>query len=140
MKKFKFTVAGNKYDVEIKDFEDSVATIEVNGTTYEVEVHQEVKTPKTPKLVRKEVVRNPGEGAVPTKSTGAGATKAPLPGNIFKINVSVGDAVKRGDVLLIMEAMKMENNVLAEKDGVVKAIKVEVGAAVLQNDILIEFE
>jgi biotin carboxyl carrier protein len=140
MKKFEFTVAGNRYSVEVKDFEDSIATIEVNGTTYEVEVHQEVKKTKTPKLVRKEVVRKPGEGAVPQKATGAGAIKAPLPGNIFKINVAIGDAVKKGDVLMVMEAMKMENNVLAVKDGVVKNIKVALGDAVLQNDILIEFE
>lgn len=140
MKKFEFTVAGNRYNVEVKDFEDAIATIEVNGTTYEVEVHQEVKKTKTPKLVRKEVERKPGEGAVPNKSTGAGAIKAPLPGNIFKIGVAVGDSVSKGDLLLIMEAMKMENNVLAEKDGVIKSIKVGVGDAVLQNDILIEFE
>ncbi len=140
MKKFDFTVNGNKYNVEVKDFEDSLATIVVNGTTYEVEVRQEVKKTKTPKLVRSAVVSKPGEGAVPNKATGAGAIKAPLPGNIFKINVAVGDAVKKGDVLLIMEAMKMENNVLAEKDAVVKSIKVGLGDAVLQNDILIEFE
>ncbi len=140
MKKFDFTVNGNKYNVEVKDFEDSLATIVVNGTAYEVEIHQEVKKTKTPKLVRKEVERKPGEGAVPNKATGAGAIKAPLPGNIFKLNVAVGDTVKKGDVLLIMEAMKMENNVLAEKDAVVKNIKVAVGDAVLQNDILIEFE
>ncbi|MCW3789131.1 biotin/lipoyl-containing protein [Plebeiibacterium sediminum] len=140
MKKFDFTVNGNKYHVEVKDFEDSLATVVVNGTAYEVEVHQEVKKTKTPKLVRKEVERKPGEGAVPNKATGAGAIKAPLPGNIFSINVAVGDAVKKGDVLLVMEAMKMENNVLAEKDAVVKNIKVAVGDAVLQNDILIEFE
>jgi len=140
MKKFDFTVNGNKYSVEVKDFEDSLATIVVNGTTYEVEVHQEVKKTKTPKLVRKEVERKPGEGAAPNKATGAGAIKAPLPGNVIKINVAVGDTVRKGDVLLIMEAMKMENNVLAEKDAVVKNIKVAVGAAVLQNDILIEFE
>ncbi len=139
MKKFDFTVAGNRYKVEVKDFEDSIATIEVNGTTYEVEVHQEVKKTKTPKLVRKEVVRKPGEGMV-QKSTGASSIKAPLPGNIFKINVAPGDAIKKGDVLLVMEAMKMENNVLAEKDGIVKTIKVGLGDAVLQNDILIEFE
>ena len=140
MKKFEFTIAGNRYNVEVKDFEDSIATVNVNGTTYEVEVHQEVKKSKTPKLVRKPVERQPGEGAVPQKATGAGAIKAPLPGNIFKINVAVGDSVAPGDVLMIMEAMKMENNVLAVKGGVVKTIKVEVGDAVLQNDILIEFE
>jgi len=140
MKKFEFTISGNRYNVEVKDFEDSIATVQVNGTTYEVEIHQEVKKTKTPKLVRKEVERKPGEGAVPTKGAGAGALKAPLPGNIFKINVAPGDVVKRGDVLVVMEAMKMENNVLAEKDGVVKVVKVQLGASVLQNDILIEFE
>ncbi len=142
MKKYDFSIAGNKYSVEVKDFEDSVATIAVNGTVYEVEVHQEKKNvvSKTPKLVRKTVVKDPGEGAVPQKATGAGALKAPLPGNIFRIDVAVGATVTKGDVLIVMEAMKMENNVLAEKDGVVKNIKVAVGDAVLQNDILIEFE
>lgn len=140
MKKFEFTIAGNRYDVVIKDFEDTIATMEVNGTTYEVEVHQEVRKSKTPKLVRSNVVSGPGEGAVPQKATGAGAVTAPLPGNIIKIEVAVGDTVKRGDVLVIMEAMKMENNVLAEKGGIVKSIKVKLGDAVLQNDILIEFE
>ncbi len=141
MKKFDFSISGNKYNVEIKDFEDSVATISVNGTTYEVEVHQEKKTvSKTPKLVRKVVKQEPGEGAVPQKATGAGAIKAPLPGNVFRIDVAIGDDVAKGDVLLVMEAMKMENNVLAEKAGVVKSIKVGLGDAVLQNDILIEFE
>ncbi len=142
MKKFDFSVSGNKYSVEIKEFEDSMATIVVNGTVYEVELHEEKKSvvSKTPKLVRKTVTNAPGEGAVPQKATGAGALKAPLPGNIFKINVAVGDSVSKGDTLVVMEAMKMENNVLAEKDGVVKNIKVAVGDAVLQNDILIEFE
>ncbi|TAJ05737.1 biotin/lipoyl-binding protein [Marinilabiliaceae bacterium JC017] len=139
MKKFEFTIAGNKYQVEVKDFEDNIASLEVNGTAYEVEIHQEVKKAKTPKLVRKEVKRKPFEGMV-KKAGGAATVKAPLPGNIFKINVGVGDAVKKGDVLLIMEAMKMENNVLAEKEGTIKTIKVSVGDAVLQNDVLIEME
>ena len=74
------------------------------------------------------------------KKDGGKAIKvnAPLPGNIFKVLVNEGDTVKKGDVLLIMEAMKMENNVLAEKDGTVSSVKVSVGDAVLQNDVLIE--
>ena len=137
MKKFDFTIKGNKYHVHMKDFEDNMATIEVNGTEYAVEVHQEVaKKPKTPKLVRKAVVNKPGEGTI-KKSTGSADVKAPLPGNIFKIMVSEGDAVAKGDTVLIMEAMKMENEVKAEKDGVVKEIKVAEGDAVLQSDVLI---
>jgi biotin carboxyl carrier protein len=139
MKKFEFTIRGNKYQVEVKDYEDNLATLDVNGTTYEVEVHQEVKKAKTPKLVRQEVKRKPGEGLIKKSATG-NVVKAPLPGNIFKLNVAVGDAVKKGDVLLVMEAMKMENDVLAEKDGTVKTVKVSVGEAVLQNDVLLEME
>jgi biotin carboxyl carrier protein len=139
MKKYKFTIQGNEYDVRIKDFEDKVAQIEVNGTEYEVEVQNEVKQSKTPRLVRKPVAQKPGEGEI-AKSSGGGTVKveAPLPGNIFKILVKEGDTIKKGDTLLVMEAMKMENNVLAEKDGVVSSIKVKEGDAVLQGDLLIE--
>lgn len=140
MKKFEFTISGNKYQVHIKDFEDNLAQIEVNGTQYEVEVHQEMKKAKTPRLVRKEIQRKPGEGFITKKSGGAVTVKAPLPGNIFKILVKEGDTIVKGDTLLVMEAMKMENNVLAEKDGIVKSIKVAVGDAVLQNDVIIEME
>lgn len=139
MKKFKFTIKGNDYEVKINDVEGEVAQIEVNGTEYNVQLHREVKQSKTPKLVRKPVEKKPGEGTIQKAQTGAGVlVKAPLPGNIFKILVNVGDTIKKGDNLLIMEAMKMENNVLAEKEGVVKTIKVKPGDAVLQGDVLIE--
>ncbi|MBK3518699.1 biotin/lipoyl-containing protein [Carboxylicivirga marina] len=141
MKKFSFTIRGNKYDVHLKDIEENIAQLDVNGTQYEVEIHQEVKKAKTPRLVRKEIQRKPGEGFI-TKKDGGKVVKvnAPLPGNIFKVLVKEGDEVKKGDVLLVMEAMKMENNVLAEKEGTVASVKVSVGDAVLQNDVLIEME
>lgn len=140
MKKFEFTIKGHKYEVVVKEFDDNVAHIEVNGTSYEVEVHKEVKTTKTPKLVRKPVVTKPGEGTISKSNTGLYKVKSPLPGSIFKLCVAVGDSVQKGDVLLIMEAMKMENNILSEKDGVVKSIKVAVGDAVMQEDVLMELE
>ncbi|MFB6340712.1 biotin/lipoyl-containing protein [Saccharicrinis sp. FJH62] len=139
MKKLEFTIKGNKYSVHIKDVEDNIAHIEVNGTEYAVEINQEVKRTKTPKLVRKDVVKKPGEGTI-KKTSGGSILKAPLPGSIFKILVSAGDEVKKGQNLLIMEAMKMENEIQSEKDGVIKALKVNVGDAVLQGDVLIEFE
>ena len=86
------------------------------------------------------MVSKPGEGTITKKETAAYKVKAPLPGSIFKLNVAVGDSVKKGDTLLIMEAMKMENNIMAEKDGVVKSVKVAVGDAVLQEDVLMEIE
>ncbi|MUP38779.1 biotin/lipoyl-containing protein [Labilibaculum euxinus] len=138
MKKFKFTIRGQEYDVEIKDFEGSNAKIEVNGTSYDVDVHIADKSSKTPRLVRKQVVNKPGEGSIKKSGGGASTVKAPLPGSIIKINIAVGDSINPGDTLLVMEAMKMENNVLAEKGGTVKAIKVAVGDSVLQDDVLIE--
>jgi glutaconyl-CoA/methylmalonyl-CoA decarboxylase subunit gamma len=140
MKKFNFSISGNKYEVDIKEIEDDVAQIEVNGTIYNVEIHREVKAIKTPKLVRSAIVSKPGEGSIQRKDASGYQVKSPLPGNIFKILVKEGDVITKGDVVLIMEAMKMENNVMAEKDGTVKSVKVKVGDNVLQNDVLVEFE
>ncbi len=138
MKKFNFKIRGNKYDVHLREVEDNIATIEVNGTMYEVEIEQTTPVKKTPKLVRKPIQRKAGEGFISKNESKGYKVKAPLPGNIFKINVSEGDVVKKGDVLLIMEAMKMENNVLAEKEGTVSKVAVAVGDAVLQDAVLIE--
>jgi biotin carboxyl carrier protein len=142
MKKFKFKIRGNSYDVEIKEIEDSIARIEVNGTEYEVEIEQKESTPsKTPKLVRSQVQTKRSDSKIKKKvSSRATQVKAPLPGNIFKILVKEGEEVKKGDKIMIMEAMKMENNVLAEKDGTVSKIKVSEGDSVLQNDVLAEIE
>ncbi len=139
MKKYKFTIRGNKYDVHLKSIEDNIAELDVNGTTYEVEIHGEVKTSKTPTLVRKPVEKKPGEGQI-TKaaSTGKHKVTAPLPGTILKVNVNVGDVVTEGQSLMVMEAMKMENQVQTTKAGEVTSIKVNVGDSVLQDDVLIE--
>lgn len=139
MKKYKFTIKGHEYDVEIKDFDENIANIEVNGTPYKVEVHKEMKTTKTPTLIRKTPTA-PKENKPLQRSSTLSTIKAPLPGNILQILVKVGDEVKRGQNLLIMEAMKMENNVLAEKEGIISSIKINVGDTVLQNDTLIEIE
>lgn len=137
MKKYNFTINGNKYEVSLKDIADNIASIEVNGTPYDVEIHKEIKQTKTPKLVRQEVKNEPGEGTfVQKESSGGFPVESPLPGNIFKIIVKEGDAVKKGDVLVIVEAMKMENNIMAEKDGVIQNIKIKEGDSVLQNDQL----
>jgi len=138
MKKFKFTIKGQDFDVDIKEIEGSNAHIEVNGTVYDVEIKVDEKANKTPQLIRRPVINKPGEGQIKKSGGGASAVKAPLPGTIIKIGVAVGDAINAGDTLLVMEAMKMENNVLAEKAGTVKTIKVNVGDAVLQEDVLIE--
>jgi glutaconyl-CoA/methylmalonyl-CoA decarboxylase subunit gamma len=138
MKKFKFTISGNQYDVQINDIEDNIADLEVNGTQYKVEIHQEVKRNKTPKLIRKPVQKAPGEGEIQKRSSQAKAIKAPLPGTILSIAVKEGDTVTKGQTLMVMEAMKMENSIMAEADGTVAAIKVSAGQSVLQDDVLVE--
>ncbi len=139
MKKYKFTISGNDYDVHIKDIEDNVAELDVNGTIYKVEIHNEIKTTKTPKLVRKPVEKMPGEGQIKkSESTGKHPVLAPLPGTILKLNVAVGDVIAEGQNVLVMEAMKMENQVQTTKGGEVLSIKVNVGDSVMQDDVLME--
>jgi len=143
MKKFKFTIQGNEYEVDIKEIdENNIAKIEVNGTQYEVEVHiEKQKITKTPTLVRQNIpVERKDSKIKKTVSSRAHALKAPLPGSIFKILKNVGDEVKKGETILIMEAMKMENNIQSEKDGTIVSMKVKEGDTVLQNDVLAEIE
>ncbi len=138
MKNFKFTISGNTYEVEIKDFEKNTAIIEVNGTLYTVELHREIKKTKTPTLVRAEVPLSKREKIEKKEKGSSDPVTAPLPGNIIEILVKPGDLVKKGQILLVMEAMKMENKIQSEKDGVVESVKVIPGSNVLQGDILIE--
>lgn len=141
MKTFKFIIKGQKYDIAVNETDEDHLEVDVNGTTYKVEVEQAATAKKTPKLVRKPVAKKPGEGKL-QKSAGTGGhkVKAPLPGNIMKINIKPGDQVIKGQTLLVMEAMKMENNIQADKEGTIKDIKINEGDSVLQDDVLIEME
>jgi len=141
MKKFRFTIHGNNYDVEVHGVEENTAKVEVNGTLYDVEINRELKSSKTPTLVRAEPPKpSPKESRIPkaASSTSNVAVKAPLPGTIISVLIREGDKVALGQKILTMEAMKMENNVLSEKDGVVTRVLVKPGDTVLQNDVLIE--
>jgi len=143
MKKFKFAINGNNYEVEILGIEDNIARVEVNGTLYNVEIQKDLKVPKTPTLVRAEAPKPTlKETKIPkniTRTTNM-AIKAPLPGIIVQVLVKAGDKVSIGDKLLTMEAMKMENNVVSEKDGIVRVVNVKPGDTVQQNDTLVEIE
>lgn len=149
MKKFNFTISGNSYSVNVKGIEGNIAEIEVNGTPYDIEIAQEVKTTKTPVvLVRKEVNTKQGDERVKEnlspvsegKKPSAKTIKSPLPGNILKVNVNVGDSFEDGDVLMVMESMKMENDILAERSGTITKVCVQVGKTVLQDEVLFEIE
>ncbi len=144
MKSFKFTIQGNKYDVNIVNIEDNIAEIEVNGTVYKVEVDKKITSSKTPKLVRSvavpstETTPSQLKTSSPTAPKGTGYVKSPLPGIILDVLVKESDLVKIGQKLILLEAMKMENNINADKEGKVKAVKVKKGDNVLEGDVLIE--
>lgn len=138
MRKFKFVIQGNNYEVEIKSIEEEVAKVEVNGTDYAVEIQRSVQKPKTPTLVRP-AVKPPEEKPKEAVSGNARAT-APLPGNILQVIKNEGDTVKKGDLVIMYEAMKMENKVLAERDGVIRNMTVSPGDTFLQGDVLFEIE
>jgi len=143
MKKFKFTINGNIYEVDIQSIEDNMAEVEVNGTTFKVEVDKAMQTSKTPKLVRSVSVPSTDSApsiaktSSPSGPKGTGSIKSPLPGTILEIHVKEGDAIKVGQKLITLEAMKMENNITADKEGKVTSLKVHRGDAVMEGDVLI---
>lgn len=137
MKEFKFTIHGNTYAVEVMAIEDNIATMEVNGTPYKVEIERKVKKTKTPTIVR--APQGPTKPKIDKKEGGtAHAILAPLPGSIIELKVSPGDIIEKGQLLMVMEAMKMENQVLADRKGVVEKVHVGPGDTVLQGDHLID--
>jgi glutaconyl-CoA/methylmalonyl-CoA decarboxylase subunit gamma len=137
MKQFKFTIHGNDYAVDIISLDENIAHIEVNGTPYDVEVHKKIKTSKTPRVIAPPA-KEPSKPDIEKRDRGdAHPITAPLPGNILEIKVKPGDIITKGQVLLVMEAMKMENNVLADRKGVIESIPVKIGDTVLQGDVLV---
>ncbi len=146
MKKYKFTIHGNEYEVHILQVEDNVIDLEVNGSAYQVEVDKSIQPVKTPRLVRSRAIpptdTTPSEGtgtkASAAKPTAGGVIKSPLPGSIINIYVKVGDHIKPGQKLLLLEAMKMENNIDADREGTVTAIHVRPGQSVMEGDVIME--
>lgn len=143
MKKFKFKIHGAEYDTEIISIEDNKAEISINGTIYEVEVDKELEVSKTPKLMRSvaipstDIHPSQSKTASPSAPKGAGNVKSPLPGVILDIHVRENDSVKIGQKLITLEAMKMENNINADRDGKISLIKVSRGDSVMEGDVLI---
>ena len=131
MKEFKFKIDGQEYAAQVEEQESGVQ-VTVNGKAYNVEVEQEEHHVARP-------VQRVAVAAAPKAAAGSAAKiSAPLPGNITKILVSAGAKVKKGEVIMTMEAMKMENNISAEFDCTVKNIVAQVGQSVNQGDVLAE--
>jgi len=139
MKNFRFKIHDNNYNVKIVSHEGSMIELEVNGTSYSVKMKEEIKKTKTPTLVRA-ASKRPSEPLKVNPSSSKTKIVAPIPGVVLSLDVKVGDVIKVGDRLLVLEAMKMENNITSEKSGTITAINVAVGQQVLQNELMIELE
>ncbi len=142
MKEYKYKIDGKEYAVKIDKIEGDQAQLEVNGTPYSVEIIQEKK--ETPKVFKPAPAAAPAATAAPAPAaapaaTGKGkAVKAPLPGVIISVDVQVGQQVKRGQQVAVLEAMKMENGINAECDGTITEVKVKAGDSILEGtDIVI---
>lgn len=143
MKEYKYTINGNKYEVTIAGIEDNIANVIVNGEEYKVEMEKE------PEPEKKKVVVKPVAQPTPETQPATGhnakvnlnnAVKSPLPGVITEIKVAVGDEVKAGDTVVVLEAMKMANNLDAERGGKVTAVLVSEGESVMEDTPLIVIE
>ena len=147
MNKYQYKVQGVDYDVEIEEVEGNVAKVNVNGIRFDVELKQPINPTSSLKKVRVEAPKPVARPAVatapaapaaaPAAQAGAGSpVKAPLPGTVTELKVKVGDAVKPGDTVLVLEAMKMQNNIESEYEGTVTSITVSQGETVMEGAVL----
>lgn len=142
MNKYQYKVQGVDYDVEIVDVEGNIAKVNVNGISFEVEMKRPINPvtmPHRPKVSAPVTPAAPmPEKPKAAAPAGAGMkVTAPLPGTITDIKVKVGDTVKDGDTVIILEAMKMQNNIEAECSGTVTSVLVNKGDTVMEGDALI---
>jgi glutaconyl-CoA/methylmalonyl-CoA decarboxylase subunit gamma len=155
MKKFRFTINGISYEVDIISDTDGFAIVEVNGVTYKVGLEGNIPIPQqqalkvsqpekpTPAVIPQPIFEQPviiEQATIQNESTPieGSSIHCPLPGVILDILVKTGDSVKAGQKLFVLEAMKMENDINADRDGKVIAIHVQKGDSVMEGDVLIE--
>ncbi len=149
MRTYSYTINGARYDVTIESLRDQVAKLNVNGVAFDVEILgaplsegdlPEVAAAATPAAPVAAAPKAESAPAAPAAKGAAGAgepVNAPLPGVVTKVLVAAGQAVKKGDTVVVLEAMKMENNITAECDGTVTGICVAAGDSVLEGTTLL---
>lgn len=150
MKQYKYKIDGAQYDVTIDSIVGKIAKVEVNGIPFEVEMQgsslveedlptmsDDASAAAAPAAPATPVAEQPAATAAAAGPGDGTPVKAPLPGVVAKIPVSVGQVVKKGETVLVLEAMKMENNITAEADGTVTGICVAQGDSVMEGTTLL---
>ena len=145
MSKYQYKVQGVDYEVEIEEVEGNIAKVTVNGKSFEVELPEPVKSAPRPAKPAVSAPSRPSSSApekapaIKPKAAAGSGTKvlAPLPGTITEVKVQVGQQVNVGDVVLVLEAMKMQNNIEAEYAGTVTSITVKQGDTVMEGSVLL---
>jgi biotin carboxyl carrier protein len=143
MKQYRFKINGNQYNVDINSVEGNIASVSVNGTSYQVELEDAPTAPVQAVPVQTSVITPaaaPAQAAPAPNPAASGAGKpvtSPLPGVIIAVKVNVGDSVKAGQEVAVLEAMKMENSIEAVQDGTVTAIHVAKGDSILEGAAIV---
>lgn len=152
MKDYSLKINGQNYDVQIDNVNETstVTRVVVNGTAYEVEIAGAKSVVTKPQVAPAPKEANsakitpatvaPSPRIAPAAPSSGAALKCPLPGTVLAVKVAVGDKVAMGQTLVVLEAMKMENNIDADRAGVVKQIFVQQGATVMEGADLIIIE
>ena len=152
MNTYKYKVKGVDYEVEIAEVEGNIAKVNVNGIPFELELQKPINAAKHPTMTRPKVeaprpaaapapaATVPSGSAAGSSSTAAGAgnpLKAPLPGTVTEVKVQVGQQVNVGDTVLVLEAMKMQNNIESDYAGQVTSVLVKQGDTVMEGAVLL---
>ena len=150
MNTYKYKVKGVDYEVEIAEVEGNIAKVNVNGIPFELELQKPINAAKHPTMNKPKVeaprpaasapapAAAPASAAAPAAAAGAGnALKAPLPGTVTEVKVQVGQQVNVGDTVLVLEAMKMQNNIESDYAGQVTSILVKPGETVMEGAVLV---
>ena len=143
MKEYKYKINGNEYAVCINEVNDTTANVTVNGEEFKVEWEkpkEEKPVVKVQPVAAKPAPAPAQAAAAPVAAAKGNAIKTPRPGVIIDVKVNVGDDVKKGDTVVILEAMKMENNINADRDGKVVAVQVTKGDTVADGAVLVVLE
>ena len=138
MKEFQFKIDGKEYKTAVNELEGGITEVTVNGKSYKVEIeHAAPKVAPAAKDAPAAAPKADAPKAAADVPAGGKKVVSPLPGSVIKVLVAEGQAVKKGDTLLTLESMKMENTIAAECDGTVKQVAVKAGQTVMQDDLLV---